>query len=96
MKQVQYLIVGCLILLSALLIVATGDKKSAEPETKLSVYVTRTSRVHTVEDKEMWILEYTVNGELHAPAFDSREAMAEYREYLDTIGRVYQREGKNE
>jgi hypothetical protein len=77
-----------------LVTIVTGFGKptpvSKPPE--LSVYIIRTSRIHTIEGKKMWVLEYTVNGELHTPAFDSREAMDEYRDYLGTIGRVYQRE----
>jgi hypothetical protein len=91
------IVVLAIAVLGSLLALIVTNAIQANPvskETELSVYVIRTSRIHTIEGKEMWILEYTVNGELHAPAFDSREAMAEYREYLGAIGRVYQRENE--
>jgi hypothetical protein len=56
------------------------------------IYITRTDRIRTIEGREIWILEYTIDGVLQSPAFNSREAMTEYREYLDSIGKVYQGE----
>jgi hypothetical protein len=38
------------------------------------------------------VLEYTINGVVQSPGFNSQKAMTEFREYLDTIGRVYRRE----
>jgi hypothetical protein len=63
-----------------------------QPNTGPSIYITRTDRVLTLGGETVWILEYTVDGRFEAPAFHSPEAMAEYREYLDTIGKVYRRE----
>jgi hypothetical protein len=63
-----------------------------QPDAGPSIYITRTDRVLTLGGETVWILEYTVDGRFEAPAFTSREAMAEYREYLDTIGKVYRRE----
>jgi hypothetical protein len=54
--------------------------------------VIRTDHTRTFEGEEVWILEYTVNGALQAPVFDSLKAVAEYREYLDAIGNVYWKE----
>jgi hypothetical protein len=54
----------------------------------------RTDHIRTFEGKEVWILEYTVNGTFQTPVFDSLEAAAEYQEYLDTIGKVYRKENK--
>jgi hypothetical protein len=45
-----------------------------------------------MDGRDIWILEHTIDGIWQSPAFNSREAMIEYREYLDTIGKVYQRE----
>jgi hypothetical protein len=90
-EVLAFILTGAVI---ALIITNAFQASPVSREPELSVYITRTGRIHTIEGKEMWVLEYTVNGELHAPAFDSREAMAEYREYLDTIGRVYQKEEK--
>jgi hypothetical protein len=59
---------------------------------KTDIYITRTGSYRTIEGDVIWILEYTVNGEAQNPGFDSREAMIEFREYLDTIGKVYQKE----
>jgi hypothetical protein len=70
------------------------EPPSEQPGPARSIYITRTDRVRTLEGETVWILEYTVDGRFEAPAFTSREAMAEYREYLDTIGRVYRGEGE--
>jgi hypothetical protein len=59
---------------------------------KPDIYITRTDRYRTIEGRELWVLEYTINGELQAPAFNSREAMAEYRDFLATIGKLYEGE----
>jgi hypothetical protein len=72
-----------------------ADCKKELPEVKPGIYITRTDRVRTFEGGEVWILEYTVDGVFQAPVFDSPEALSEYREYLDTIGRVYRKEGDN-
>jgi hypothetical protein len=73
-----------------------GKSKTPEPgiqpEAGPSIYITRTGRFLTLEGETVWILEYTVDGRFQSPAFHSLEAMAEYREYLDTIGKVYQGE----
>jgi hypothetical protein len=61
---------------------------------KPDIYITRTDRVYTFEGKEAWILDYTVNGEIQTAVFNSQKAMTEFREYLETIGSVYQREGE--
>jgi hypothetical protein len=61
---------------------------------KPSIYITRTDHIRTLDGGELWVLEYTINGELQAPAFNSQKAMTEYRAYLDTIGGVYYREEK--
>ncbi|MDR2094408.1 MAG: hypothetical protein LBP76_02680 [Treponema sp.] len=61
---------------------------------KPNIYIIRTERVHTVMSGEVWILDYTVNGEFQSPMFDSLEALREYREYLGTIGNVYQKEAQ--
>jgi hypothetical protein len=90
MKLVKYLIVG-LVIFAVFLIVIPDNKKPVELEIKPSIYITRTDRVLTLGGETVWILEYTVDGRFEAPAFTSREAMAEYREYLDTIGTVYRR-----
>jgi hypothetical protein len=63
-------------------------------DTRPSIYITRTDRIRTMEGRDMWILEYTVNGELQGAMFHSQRSMTEYWEYLHTIGRVYQREAK--
>jgi hypothetical protein len=65
------------------------------PSGKPNIYITRTDHILTFDGGEAWLLEYTVNGEIQSAMFDSREAMTEYREYLDTIGRVYRKEGDN-
>jgi hypothetical protein len=62
--------------------------------TRSDIYITRTDSYRTIEGNVIWVLEYTVNGTVQNPGFNSREAMTEFREYLDTIGKVYQREGE--
>jgi hypothetical protein len=69
---------------------AITSKPGEEPP---NIYVTRTDRVRTFEGSDLWILEYTVNGVMRAAMFDSPEALAEYREYLGAIGKVYRKEG---
>jgi hypothetical protein len=59
---------------------------------KPSIYVIRIDHVLTFEGKEVWVLEYTVDGVLQTPVFDSLEVVAEYLEYLGTIGKVYRKE----
>jgi hypothetical protein len=82
-----------LILLAVVLIFLLCTRPSPEPPAAgPSIYITRTDRAVTIDRKPLWILEYTVDGVLQTPAFTSREAMARYAEYLETIGEVYQRE----
>jgi hypothetical protein len=69
-------------------------ERSTPPDQKPGIYITRTDTYRTIEGKDMWILEYTVDGILQGTMFNSQEAMTEYRDFLDTIGRVYQREGE--
>jgi hypothetical protein len=69
---------------------------SGVPEPERNIYVTRTDHILNMEGKEVWILEYTVNGEIQGTLFNSQKAMTEYREYLDTIGTVYQRDPAGE
>jgi hypothetical protein len=86
-------IVIILIGVAAIILFASFDRP--EPmviEVKPSIYITRTDHARTFEGREVWILEYTVDGMFQAPAFDGPEALAEYREYLGAIGKVYQRE----
>jgi hypothetical protein len=59
---------------------------------KPDIYITRTSSYRIIEGDIIWVLEYTINGVVQNPGFDSREAMIEFREYLDTIGKVFQKE----
>jgi hypothetical protein len=86
------------IIIVVIIIVVVGNFVSVsqsfpkQPESAKSIYITRTDHVLTFEGETVWILEYTVDGRLEAPAFTSQEAMTRYREYLDTIGTVYQRE----
>jgi hypothetical protein len=86
------------LVLSLALLLAGCRPAGVENTAKPSIYITRTDHVWTLEGDEVWILEYTVNGEFQAPLFDSREGMIGYREYLDTIGTVYRtgREGAGE
>jgi hypothetical protein len=93
MNWVKYLIAGLLVIFAVLLIIIP-ENKTPEPEAGPSIYITRTDRVLTLGGETVWILEYTVDGRFQSPAFHSLEAMAEYREYLDTIGKVYQGEEK--
>jgi hypothetical protein len=88
----------CIVVLFILICTDSGNDKipepSIQPETKPSIYITRTDHVRTLEGETVWILEYTVDGRFEAPAFTSQEAMTEYREYLDTIGMVYRRDSE--
>jgi hypothetical protein len=65
------------------------------PRGNPNIYIPRTDHILTFDGGEAWVLEYTVNGVLQTPVFDSQKAMTEYREYLDTIGNVYRKEGDN-
>jgi hypothetical protein len=80
------------ILVSVLILLHSPADKTLEAPTKPSIYITRTDSYRTLEGDILWVLEYTINGEVYAPMFNSLKAMTEYREYLDTIGKVYQRE----
>jgi hypothetical protein len=62
------------------------------PDTSASIYITRAYSLYLVDDRQVWIVEYTINGVWQSPAFISQEAMTRYVEYLDTIGTVYHRE----
>jgi hypothetical protein len=62
------------------------------PESRPSIYITRMDHYRTLEDEYVWVLEYTIDGVFQSPAFTGQEAMAEFLEYLGTIGKVYQRE----
>jgi hypothetical protein len=75
-----------------MVIVKYNPAREREP----SIYITRTDRVHLVDGRSMWTMDYTVDGVLQGAMFDSPDAMAEYREYLDTLGRVYQKEPSDE
>jgi hypothetical protein len=79
------------ILVAALILVPSPENKTPESDTKPSIYITRTDSYRTIEGDILWILEYTIDGKVQNPGFNSQKAMTEYREYLDTIGRVYQR-----
>ncbi|MDR1902066.1 MAG: hypothetical protein LBQ88_07295 [Treponema sp.] len=61
---------------------------------KPDIYITRTDSYRTIDGNTLWVLEYTVNGVVQNPGFNSQKAMTDFREYLDTIGKVYQREGE--
>jgi hypothetical protein len=65
---------------------------SVENTAKPDIYITRTESYRTVEGDILWVLEYTINGVVQSPGFNSQKSMTEFREYLDTIGRVYRRE----
>jgi hypothetical protein len=67
---------------------------SCAAKAKPDIYITRTDSYRTIEGNIIWVLEYTVNGVVQNPGFNSQKAMTEYVEYLDTIGKVYQREGE--
>jgi hypothetical protein len=75
-----------IILLLSLLLASCAAK------TKPDIYITRTDSYRTIDGNIIWVLEYTVNGAVQNPGFNSQEAMTRFREYLDTIGNVYQRE----
>jgi hypothetical protein len=91
MKGFQIFLSLVFIALFLISLVITSEPKTKPP----NIYITRTDRVRTFEGSDLWIIEYTVNGVMQAAMFDSPEALAEYREYLDTIGRVYKGEGDN-
>jgi hypothetical protein len=74
-----------------LLLSACYPESVASPP-KPDIYITRIERMLTFEGREAWILDYTVNGAIQTAVFDSQKAVTEFREYLDTIGKVYQRE----
>jgi hypothetical protein len=98
---VSFLIVIIFItILVVYIFIFPGKSKTPEPglqpEAGPSIYITRTGRFLTPGGETVWILEYTVDGRFQSPAFHSQEAMAEYREYLDTIGKVYRREEETE
>jgi hypothetical protein len=80
------------VILSLLLSACYPEPAASTP--KPDIYITRTERMLTFEGKEAWILDYTVNGAIQTAVFDSQKAMTEFREYLDTIGKVYRREGE--
>jgi hypothetical protein len=98
MDKILYSLAGALLLFVILAVIASrdghpaGDRQPEEGGTKPSIYITRTDQVRTIEGKTVWILEYTVDGIVQAPFFNSQEAMTRYRAYLDTIGTVYERE----
>jgi hypothetical protein len=72
----------------ALLLAACRPASLPKPD----IYITRTDSYRTLEGNVIWILEYTVDGIAQNPGFNSLKAMIEFREYLDTVGRVYQTE----
>jgi hypothetical protein len=94
-EEVVLVIIFAIIIFFICFWVALDGPKSKPPEVKPNIYITRTDHVRTFEGEEVWILEYTVNGMFQAPAFGSPEALAEYREYLGTIGEVYRKEEGN-
>jgi hypothetical protein len=91
------IIIGWVLMIAFVFSLIDGNNSlindSPPPDQKPSFYITRTDTYRTIEGKEMWLMEYTIDGILQGTMFNSREAMTEYREYLETIGRVYQREG---
>jgi hypothetical protein len=98
MDKILYSLAGALLLFVILAVIASrnghpaGDRHPEEGGAKPSIYITRTDQVRTIGGKTVWILEYTVDGIVQAPIFNSQEAMTKYRAYLDTIGTVYQQE----
>jgi hypothetical protein len=99
MKLAKYLIVGLFTVFAVFLMVFSRNGETIELEvkpqiniTRPSIYITRTDRFLDLNGETVWLLEYTIDGRFQSPAFHSLEAMAEYREYLDTIGKVYRRE----
>jgi hypothetical protein len=98
MAKISYAVSGMFLVFIIFAVIASHDwqqtenRKPEEDGTKPSIYITRTSQATTFDGKTVWILEYTVDGLVQSPLFNSREAMTEYREYLDTIGTVYQRD----
>jgi hypothetical protein len=92
MNNVFWFIIGLLVLFAVFGLDFIGCKKPSKPEAKPSIYITRTDRFLDLNGETVWLLEYTIDGRFQSPAFHSLEAMAKYREYLDTIGKVYRRE----
>jgi hypothetical protein len=72
----------------SLALLLTGCYQASPP--RANIYITRTDSYRTIEGDVIWVLEYTINGEVQNPGFNSQEAMTEFREYLHIIGKVYQ------
>jgi hypothetical protein len=89
-KGALVIVSAAFIFLLGLALMLNGSEKAAT--VKPNIYITRTDHILTFEGEEVWILEYTIDGILQAPMFDSRGAMVDYREYLDTVGNVYRKE----
>jgi hypothetical protein len=85
-------ILVCILAGFLLLYALSPENKVPGPESVPSIYITRTDRFLDLNGETVWLLEYTIDGRFQSPAFHSLEAMAAYREYLDTIGKVYRRE----
>jgi hypothetical protein len=81
-------------ILSLALLLAGCYRVDVASAPRPDIYVTRTDSYRTIEGDIIWVLEYTINGVVQNPGFNSQKAMTEFREYLDTIGRVYQREAE--
>jgi PBP1b-binding outer membrane lipoprotein LpoB len=79
-----------LVLFLALLL--SGCYPVSDKTPKPEIYITRTDSYRNIEGDVIWVLEYTIDGIVQNPGFNSQKAMTEFREYLDTIGKVYQRE----
>jgi hypothetical protein len=98
MKEAKKALVIFFVMFTASMIITavtrSMDPSAEPPESNISIYITRTDQVRNIEGKTVWVLEYTVDGVVQAPFFNSQEAMTKYRAYLDTIGTVYQRESQ--
>jgi hypothetical protein len=81
-----------IVLIFILAVKYSPTEPELKPEAGPSIYITRTDRFLDLNGETVWLLEYTIDGRFQSPAFHSLEAMAAYREYLDTIGKVYRRE----
>jgi hypothetical protein len=92
LNTITILILLLVIIIIAGIAIDFEAKVQVEPRTGHAIYITRTDRIRTMDGRDIWLLEYTIDGIFQSPAFNSLEAMIEYREYLGTIGKVYQRE----
>jgi hypothetical protein len=88
----EYLFTIIVLILILVIIVTGGIAICFETAAKPDIYITRTDSYRTIEGNVIWVLEYAIDGVVQNPGFNSREAMTRFREYMDTIGKVYQRE----